>query len=97
MRANPLVCVEIESIVSRHRWQTIVASGKYEELPNTNEHVEQQVFAYNLLSKAANWWEPGFVKTQHRGVVRPLESVYFRINITELSGHEATEEANTAA
>jgi nitroimidazol reductase NimA-like FMN-containing flavoprotein (pyridoxamine 5'-phosphate oxidase superfamily) len=96
MRANPLVCVEVESIVSRHRWQTVIASGKYEELPNTSGYIEQQVLAYDLLSKAASWWEPGFVKTLHEGVVRPLEAVYFCINITELTGHEATDEVSAA-
>ncbi len=97
MRANPLVCVEVDSIVSRDRWQTIIASGTYEELPNTTEYIEQQVLAYELLSKAANWWEPGFVKTWHRGVVRPLQTVYFRINITELTGHEAAADLGAVA
>jgi hypothetical protein len=94
MRVNPLVCVEVESIVSLYRWKTVIASGRYEELPNSSEHVEQRVLAFNLLSKTSNWWEPGFVRTCHRGVVRPLEAVYFRIRITELTGHEATQEAN---
>ncbi len=97
MRANPLVCVEVESIESRHRWKTVIVLGRYEELPNTTEYMEQQVLAYDLLSKAANWWEPGFVKTWHQGVVRPLETVYFRINITELTGHETAETVSPAA
>ena len=95
MRANPLVCVEVESIVSLYCWRTVVASGMYEELPNSSEHVEQRVLAFNLLSETSNWWEPGLVKTCHRNVVRPLAAVYFRIRITELTGHEATQEANT--
>jgi len=41
MRANPLVCVEIESIVNRQCWQTIIASGMYEELPDTNDYIEK--------------------------------------------------------
>jgi nitroimidazol reductase NimA-like FMN-containing flavoprotein (pyridoxamine 5'-phosphate oxidase superfamily) len=97
MRANPLVCVEVERIESRERWHTIIVSGVYEELPNGSEYLERQVLAYNLLSKAANWWEPGFVKTIHQGAVRPLETVYFRIKITEMSAHEASVETAPVA
>lgn len=97
MRANPLVCVEVERIESRQRWHTIVVSGVYEELPSTNEYLERQTLAYNLLSKVANWWEPGFVKTTHQGAVRPLETVYFRIKIAEMSAHEALEENASVA
>jgi nitroimidazol reductase NimA-like FMN-containing flavoprotein (pyridoxamine 5'-phosphate oxidase superfamily) len=96
MRANPLVCVEVESVVSLYCWRTVIASGIYEELSNSSEHVEQRMLAFNLLSKTSNWWEPGFVKTYHRSVVRPLEAVYFRVRITGSTGHEATQEANTA-
>jgi nitroimidazol reductase NimA-like FMN-containing flavoprotein (pyridoxamine 5'-phosphate oxidase superfamily) len=96
MRANPLVCVEVESIVSPHRWKTVIATGRYEELPNSSEHVAQRVLAFNLLSQTSNWWEPGFVKTCHGGAVRPLEAVYFRISITELTGHEAMQDAGLA-
>ena len=97
MRANPLVCVEVERIESRQRWHTIVVSGVYEELPSTNEYLERQTLAYNLLSKVANWWEPGFVKTTHQGAVRPLETGNFRIKIAEMSAHEALEENASVA
>lgn len=93
MRANPLVCVEVDSIVSLYRWRTVIATGKYEELPNSSEHIEQRSLAFDLLSKTSNWWEPGFVKTCRQGAVRPLEAVYFRISITELTGHEATQDS----
>ena len=33
MRANPLVCVEADEIVSRHKWQTVVIFGRFQELP----------------------------------------------------------------
>ena len=31
MRENPLVCVEVEEIVSRRHWTTVVAFGRYDE------------------------------------------------------------------
>ena len=37
MRANPLVCVEADEVVSPHRWVSVVIFGRYEELPDTPE------------------------------------------------------------
>jgi len=33
MRANPLVCVEVEEVASQDQWVTVLAFGRYEELP----------------------------------------------------------------
>lgn len=33
MRANPLVCVEVDEIVDSDQWVSIIANGRYEELP----------------------------------------------------------------
>ncbi len=94
MRVNPLVCVEVDIIVSRQEWQTVVIFGRYQELPKTKELDEVQRFAHQILAKKANWWEPGFARTLKDGVVRPLEPVFFRIIIDELRGHQATPDAN---
>jgi nitroimidazol reductase NimA-like FMN-containing flavoprotein (pyridoxamine 5'-phosphate oxidase superfamily) len=88
MRANPLVCVEADEIVSRHEWQTVVIFGRYQELPNTPECCRIRVVAHDLLAETAMWWEPGYVKTLHQGEERRLEPVYFRISISEISGHQ---------
>jgi hypothetical protein len=37
MRANPLVCVEVDHITSRTEWVSVVAFGRFEELPNVYE------------------------------------------------------------
>jgi len=89
MRANPLVCVEVEEILSRQEWQTVVILGRYQELPNTPELNAARVLAHDLLARTAAWWEPGYVRTWLHGVERPLEPTYFRISIDELSGHQA--------
>ena len=89
MRANPLVCVEVEKIVSREEWQTVVIFGRYEELPKTPEFSEARLAAHAVLSaKTAIWWEPGYVKTLLQGAERPLQPIYFRILIDEISGHQ---------
>jgi nitroimidazol reductase NimA-like FMN-containing flavoprotein (pyridoxamine 5'-phosphate oxidase superfamily) len=88
MRANPLVCVEADEIVSRHEWQTVVIVGRYEELPDTPDFHRTRMVAHELLAKTAMWWEPGYVKTLHKGKERPLQPIYFRISISEISGHQ---------
>lgn len=89
MRSNPLVCVEVGKIVRRQEWQTVVIFGRYQELLKTPEFEKAHQFAHDLLARKANWWEPGFVKSVKDGVERPLEPVFFRIAIDEISGHEA--------
>src|SRR5579883_991773 len=35
MRANPLVCVEVDEIAADAQWVSVIAFGRYEELPET--------------------------------------------------------------
>ena len=37
MRANPLVCVEVDEVTSDVQWVSVIAFGRYEELPETPE------------------------------------------------------------
>src|SRR5687767_2031162 len=38
MRENPLVCVEVDEIVTRAEWASVVVFGRYEELPDTVDY-----------------------------------------------------------
>ncbi len=38
MRANPLVCVEVDEVVAHDRWVSVIVFGRYEELPETPGH-----------------------------------------------------------
>jgi len=93
MRANPLVCVEFEELVSPQDWTTVIVLGKYEELPDTPQHKESRKRAFDLLHRRDLWWEPGYVKTVVHEKMRPMEHVYFRIHIDEISGHRGVLEA----
>jgi uncharacterized protein len=42
MRANPLVCVETDDLVSSDEWVSIIILGRYEELPDTPEWKTQR-------------------------------------------------------
>lgn len=89
MRANPLVCVEVENIVSREEWHTLVIQGRYEELPDTPQLAHEIDTAHDLLAKSAVWWEPGYSRTLNAGGERPIEFIWFRVSILEISGHQA--------
>ncbi len=87
MRANPRVCVEVDDIAHNRNWESVVATGRYEELPDTPEGKHERDKAWSLLQMQPNWWQPGFVKTVISGVERPLVPIFFRIRLDEVSGH----------
>jgi uncharacterized protein len=92
MRANPLVCLEVDEIVSPQQWVCVIVSGRYEELPDTPEWESARAFAHKLLSRAGLWWEPAYVKTVLGGAARPLVPVFYRIHVVQTTGHRATPE-----
>ncbi len=92
MRANPLVCVEVDEVVSPEQWVSVIVFGRYEELPDTPEWQSARTFAYTLLTRKAVWWEPAYVKTIHHGTPRPLRPIFYRIHVVQITGHRATPE-----
>jgi uncharacterized protein len=93
MRANPLVCVEADEVVNAEKWTSVIANGLFQELPDLPEWRTERSLAYDLLQRKAMWWEPGYVKTILHGKERPLVPVFYRIQITEITGHRATLDA----
>lgn len=59
-----------------------------ESRPDMPEFHRTRLVAHDLLAKTAMWWEPGYAKTLHQGEERPLQPIYFRISISEISGHQ---------
>lgn len=90
MRANRLVCVEADEVVSREQWVSVVVFGRYEELPDRPESQSVRVLAHKLLQQRAMWWEPGYVETIRQGGQRPLVPVFYRIRIVQVTGHRGT-------
>ena len=92
MRANPLVCVETDEVVSSQQWVSIIVFGLYEELPDTSACQQERASALYLLQKRAMWWEPACAKTILHGIQRPLVPVFYRIRVVRISGHRASPE-----
>lgn len=90
MRANPLVCVEVDELTSREEWRSVVVFGRYEELPDTPDAAATHAHAQQVLRARATWWEytaiPG---AEWRRKAGPFTPVYYRIHIDSLSGHRA--------
>jgi nitroimidazol reductase NimA-like FMN-containing flavoprotein (pyridoxamine 5'-phosphate oxidase superfamily) len=84
MRANPLVCVEADEVVRPQEWVSVIAFGRYEELPDTPGYQPERAVAYNLLQMKALWWEPGYLKTILHGTERPMVPVFYRIHLVQI-------------
>jgi nitroimidazol reductase NimA-like FMN-containing flavoprotein (pyridoxamine 5'-phosphate oxidase superfamily) len=93
MRANPLVCVEMDDLKSADEWVSIVILGQYEELPDTPEFRTQREMAYAFLQQRPDWWEPGYAKTIVNGTERQGTPVYFRIQIVQITGRRGFAES----
>jgi len=134
MRSNPRVCVEIDEIVSHDQWVSVIAFGRYEELPETpasegasvraperprqvgeamppwsadrqhracadNTCNDQREQAWQVLKTNPAWAEPGSIAwaaRAHRNTAAPFISIFYRIRIDRVTGHEATRGAKKA-
>ena len=90
MRLNPLVCVEVDEVLSHFRWSSVVVLGRYEELPDTPEYREVRLQAQLQLEKRALWWQTAYAGNQLRSGAHPANAVFYCIHIDEISGRRAT-------
>lgn len=91
MRANPMVSVLVDARGEGREWRNVVVDGRYEELPDRIGQKRERDYAWSLLSRHVDWWEPGGLKP----VPPPLSShsvhLFFRVAIERVSGREARE------
>jgi hypothetical protein len=91
MRANPLVCVQVDEHGQGRGWRSVVVDGRYEELPDRIGQKVQRDHAWSVLSKHCDWWEPGALKPATSLVSDSRPHVFYRILIEQVSGREASE------
>lgn len=89
MRANNRVSVLVEAERPDRGWTSVIADGWYEELPERIGYKRQRDHAWSLLSRHANWWEPGALKPGNLPLADDAKHVFFRVVIDEVSGREA--------
>ena len=90
MCLNPLVCVEVDEVLSHFRWSSVVVLGRYEELPDTPPYTEARLQAEAQLQKKALWWQTAFAASQVRGESHEANALFYCIHIDEMTGRRAT-------
>jgi nitroimidazol reductase NimA-like FMN-containing flavoprotein (pyridoxamine 5'-phosphate oxidase superfamily) len=91
MRANAMVSLLVEEKERGREWKSVVIEGRYEELPDRIGHKVERDRCWALLSKHANWWEPGALKPVTPPLSNHSEHIFYRILIDRVSGREAKE------
>lgn len=86
MRRNPRVCLEVDEIVDRSHWTTVLLVGRYQEIHRDPRWAEARRRAEQLFAARQEWWLPGAAQV----TTRPHEfAVIFRIGIDRLTGRRA--------
>lgn len=91
MRANPKVCLEVDEIANQSQWMSVVASGRYQELPEPQFTAERE-HARTLLEKRSRWWQNALGERQLRLGDHAIAPLFFRIHVDSLTGLRASGE-----
>lgn len=90
MRDNPLVALEVDEVETLQQWQSVIVTGRFEEIPATDGARDARERAWSLLQASnALWWEPGFAETPLADVNHPRAPLYFRIWADQVTGRHA--------
>ena len=89
MRANPNVALLVEEFGEGRIWKSVIAEGRFEELPDRIGSKIERDHAWSLLSRHANWWEPGALKPDMAMPADEPHHIFFRVSIDSLSGRES--------
>ena len=92
MRENPVVCLELDELMSDRHWASLVVFGRYEELPSVPEHQDSRRVAERLFLRHAMWWEPASVPLASHERRPPIA---FRIRIERMTGRRAAPDSAT--
>ena len=85
MRANPLVCLEVDDAKGPDDWRSVVVYGRYHELSERTDIVR----ALELLQAHVMWWEPGVARVQQSNVQASAKPVFYRISVDRVTGRVA--------
>jgi uncharacterized protein len=94
MRSNPRVCLEVDEIVDKNHWNTVLVVGRYREIHRDPPEAEALRRAEQLFNERREWWLPGAGKL---GSKEPEHAVIYRITIDRLTGRRAARDEREAA
>lgn len=93
MRRNPRVCLEIDEIVDKNNWTTVLVVGRYRELHRDPREAEALRRVDQLFEERHEWWLPGAAKLETK---EHEHAVIYRISIDRLTGRRATRNGQRA-
>jgi nitroimidazol reductase NimA-like FMN-containing flavoprotein (pyridoxamine 5'-phosphate oxidase superfamily) len=85
MRANPKVCLEVDEIANQSEWTSVIAIGRYQELPEPQYTAERE-HARALLKKHSQWWQNALGERQLRLGDHAIAPLFFRIHVDSITG-----------
>jgi|SRR5437660_8386529 len=85
MRANPKVCVEIDEVKGQTEWLSVLATGRFEELPEPQFEMER-AHARELLQKRHHWWLNALAERRKSEPDESIMPLFFRIHIDSVTG-----------
>jgi hypothetical protein len=85
MRANPKVCVEIDEIKKESQWLSVIANGRYEELPEP-QYAAECAHARELLGKQHQWWLNALAQRRTKLSDSLIAPLFFRIHVASMTG-----------
>lgn len=86
MRENPLVCLEVEEVVDKDHWQTVVVFGRYEELRGQYDEEDARRRTQILFEERQQWWLPAMARLRSAD---PEAAVLYRVRIERMTGRRA--------
>lgn len=92
MRANPLVCVEVDEIADHLTWSSVIILGRYEELPDTAKNKKVRLRAEALLGQRALWSRTAHASNQFRGSHQRSQALFYRIHVNKVTGRKAAKD-----
>ena len=90
MRENANVCVEVEEIVDRFHWTTVIVFGRYQEIDDSPGQKDFRHRALHLFQQRKEWWLPGSARTEER---QPHAVVLYRVQVDTMTGRCAARES----
>lgn len=92
MRQNPNVCLQTDEIASRSNWTSVVVNGNYLELSEP-QYIAEKEHARKRLAHYSEWWSTPLAERREHTDDLSVEPVFFRIDITSMSGLRGISEA----
>ena len=92
MRANPKVCVEVTETGPNAQWTSVIANGRYQELPEP-QFADERQHARKLLGSRNQWGQNAFAERRLKSDSDLIPPLYFRIQIDSMTGLRTTDDA----